>query len=74
MERGSKRKVLGPSNWLVYLKLMFRGNKVQAPTDDVFQLGGDVLIDPKGIVRMHFVSDTPIDRPTVAEIKAARLK
>ena len=70
MERGSKRKVLGLGNWWQYIKLMLGGQKLHRPTDDIYQLGGDVLIDPSGIVRLHFVSDTPIDRPSVKEIQA----
>ncbi|MCA9215279.1 MAG: AhpC/TSA family protein [Planctomycetales bacterium] len=72
MERGTKRKVLGIGNWWAYIKLMMAGQKLHSPTDDIYQLGGDVLIDPHGIVRFHFVSETPVDRPSVAEIQAAR--
>ena len=71
MERGSTRKILGIGNWWHYIKLMLRGRRVHRPTDDIYQLGGDVLVDPNGIVRLHFVSETPVDRPAVAAIQAA---
>lgn len=69
MERGSPLKVMGIANWLGYLKLMFRGRRVRRPTDDIYQLGGDVLIDEKKIIRYHFVSERPVDRPTVESLK-----
>lgn len=70
MERGSSWRVLGLQNWLYYLKLMWKGQKVKRPTDDIYQLGGDVLIDPQGTVRFHFVSESPIDRPSVVRMLA----
>ena len=71
MERGSRSKVMGIANWLGYLKLIFRGRRVRKPTDDIYQLGGDVLIDEDRIIRLHFVSDRPIDRPSIASIKTS---
>ncbi len=68
MEKGSKRQILGLKNWLAYAKLAWRGEKIRKPTDDVYQLGGDVLIDGQGIVRFHFVSQRPVDRPPVEEL------
>ncbi len=73
MGRGSSWAVLGPGSWWGYIKLLLRGRKLHQPTDDVHQLGGDVLIDPKGTVRLRYVSRTPIDRPTVESLlEAAR--
>ena len=63
--------VLGLSNWWEYIKLLLAGKRLHRPTDDIYQLGGDVLIDPNGVVKLHFVSDTPIDRPSLAEIQSA---
>ena len=63
MSRGGWWAVLGPSSWWGYLKLLLRARKLRRPTDDVYQLGGDVLIDPEGTVRLHHVSRIPIDRP-----------
>jgi hypothetical protein len=70
MGRGGVWKILGPASWWAYLKMLFRGQRLHAPTDDVYQLGGDVLIDPGGIVRLHYVSRTPVDRPEVEAILA----
>ena len=68
MHRGSGWAIFGPGSWWGYLKLIFRGRKIKLPTDDVRQLGGDVLIDPAGIVRLHHVGKTPVDRPTIESL------
>ena len=68
MERGSWGKIAGPLSIWRYLKLMFRGRRLQKPGSDYRQLGGDVLIDPQGRVRLHHISDNPHDRPTVEAI------
>ena len=68
MNRGSRWAIYGPGSWWGYLKLIFRGRKIKLPTDDVRQLGGDVLIDPAGIVRLHHVGQTPVDRPTIESL------
>ncbi len=35
---------------------------------EVFQQGGDVLVDPQGIVRFHHIGTGPADRPPVQRI------
>lgn len=57
-----------PASIVKYLKLIFQGKGPGKPGKDWQQLGGDVLIDPEGVVRMHYVSADPHDRPTVEEI------
>ena len=52
-----------PAFWPRYLALMLQGRRVRRPTGDIHQMGGDVLIDPHGIVRLQRSSETPIDRP-----------
>ncbi len=68
MERGSVWDIYGPSAIGVYLKLMLRGRSLRSPGRDVHQLGGDVLIDPEGLVRLHHVGAGPADRPEAGEI------
>jgi alkyl hydroperoxide reductase subunit AhpC len=60
--------VWGPATWRVYIKALLRGEKLQHSEGDIYQRGGDVLIDPDGIVRLHHVGEGPADRPTVAAI------
>ena len=68
MKRGSVWAILGPASWWGYLKLILRGRRVRSPAGDVYQLGGDVLIDPSGTVRLHHVTRIPVDRPDVASM------
>jgi hypothetical protein len=70
LERGSWWRVLTPSAWWSYLGLLLRGRRLHRPTDDVRQLGGDVLVDPAGIVRWRYASRNPTDRPRVDDILA----
>ena len=68
MEKGSWWSISNPVAVARYVGLMLRGQKPGKPGCDVFQLGGDVLIDPDGIVRLHHVSAGPHDRPSPEEI------
>lgn len=60
--------IWGPATWRAYLRALLHGEKLQRSEGDVYQRGGDVLIDPAGIVRLHHVGSGPADRPAVAEI------
>ena len=62
--------VWGPSTWWVYGKELLKGQKLHKSEGDVMQRGGDVLIDPQGVVRLHHVGAGPADRPTVEAILA----
>lgn len=71
MTRGSWWQIYSPASILDYLRLIFSGRLPGRPGKDWRQLGGDVLIDPEGIVRLHHLSQTPHDRPSIAAILAA---
>jgi hypothetical protein len=66
----SFRGVWGPRVLWKYLKLMLRGEKLQHDTEtrDVYQLGGDFLLDADGKVLFAHVSRSPVDRPEVRRI------
>lgn len=51
-----------------YMVTMFQGYRPGKPGCDLRQLGGNVLIDPNGIVRFNHVSTDPHDRPTAEYI------
>jgi hypothetical protein len=70
MERGRFWEIWGPASWWIYLKLLFRGRRLRKPSGDIHQLGGDVLVDPQGVVRLHRVGHGPADRPSVDSILA----
>jgi peroxiredoxin len=60
--------VWGLKTWQVYFREIRKGNMPKKSEGDVYQRGGDVLIDPDGIVRLHYVGDGPADRPSVDSI------
>ena len=60
--------VWGVKTWWAYLKALLQGQTLRKSAGDVYQRGGDVLIDPAGIVRLHHVGDGPADRPAVEAI------
>lgn len=60
--------VWGLKTWRVYFKEMLKGNTPKKSDGDVYQRGGDVLVDPEGIVRLHHIGEGPADRPSVEHI------
>ena len=70
MLHARKRDLFGPASVLVYLRLMLRGRRLRMPTGDTFQLGGDVLVDPLGMVRVHHVGKGPANRPAIDALLA----
>ena len=60
--------IWGPKTWWAYLKEICKGRLPRKSTGDVSQRGGDVLIDPTGVVRLHHVGEGPADRPTIDSI------
>ena len=68
MERGSWWAIANPVSIWRYVALMLRGRKLQKSGEDYRQMGGNVLLDPDGNIRLHHVSHHPHDRPEVREI------
>ncbi len=68
MERGPWWNIYGPATLWTYFKLLIRGRKLRRSVGDPNQLGGDVLIDPAGLVRLHYVGRGPADRPQVSQL------
>ena len=52
----------------IYVKELLKGNKPKKSEGDIYQRGGDVIIDPEGIVRLHHIGEGPADRPSVEQI------
>lgn len=63
--------IWGLPTWVAAVKALLRGTKPQRPGRDIYQRGGDVLIDPAGIVRFHHVGRGPANRPAVETLLAA---
>lgn len=72
MHRGRLSDIWGLRTWMAYAKELVRGRLPRYSGGDTRQLGGDVLIDPDGRVRLHHVGHGPADRPSVAAILDAR--
>ena len=68
MLKASFWDVWGPKSWIAYLRALIGGESLHSSEGDIFQRGGDVLIDPNGTVRLHHVGVGPADRPSVADI------
>lgn len=68
MLRGRAWDLYGPAAIWAYLRLMAKGRRLRRPGSDVTQLGGDVLVDPSGVVRLHHVGSGPADRPSVQQL------
>lgn len=66
--RASWWTLLNPWSIWKYLGLMIRGVLPGTPGADIHQLGGDVLVDPAGVLRMRFASTSPHDRPSLDSV------
>jgi len=63
MDHASFADLWGPRIWWAYLVEFARGQRPRRWGSDVSQRGGDLLIDPEGVVRLHHVGADPADRP-----------
>jgi hypothetical protein len=61
--RGPWWKVWGPRALLAYVRLLRAGRKLERPTDDTLQLGGDFVVDGRGKIAYVYRSEDPDDRP-----------
>lgn len=68
MARASLFDVWGPATWWAYARSMAGGLRPRASASDVEQRGGNVLVDPESIVRLHHIGRGPADRPSVMSI------
>ena len=68
MGQGHWWSIWGPPSWRAYAGLIRKGRRVRSPTGDIYQLGGDVLIDPAGRVVLHHVGDGPADRRQLSRV------
>ncbi len=72
MQQAKLRHLLGPTTWLAYAREAMLGKLPRRPTDDTTQQGGDILVDPAGIVRFHHVGAGSGYRRPIDEILAHR--
>lgn len=69
--RGSVLRVWGPKAISAYVGLLRKGRKVERPTEDTLQLGGDVVVDREGRVAYLYRGSGPDDRPPIDELVSA---
>ena len=60
-----------PRTLLNYLGLLLKGRKLHPIQGDPNQLGGDFIVDTRGIVRYAHPSEDPADRPSFERISEA---
>lgn len=63
---------LDPRVWARYLWLILAGARPEPAHEDPLQLGGDALVDADGRIIWIYRSRGPEDRPSIAQIAAAR--
>ncbi|SPF42580.1 conserved hypothetical protein [Syntrophobacter sp. SbD1] len=71
MLKASLMDIWGPATWWAYLKEFAHGRLPRKSQGEISQRGGDVLVDPAGIVRLHHIGRGPGDRYSVKSILAA---
>ncbi len=67
-KRSKLRHLLGWSTMLTYFREALAGRWPRWPVSDTVQQGGDILIDPDGIIRFLYVGSGPGDRPDIDRI------
>lgn len=58
----------GPRTLIAYITLLAKGQKLKKSDGDIEQRGGDVVIDPDGIIRLHHIGTGPGDRPDIETV------
>jgi len=72
MHKAELRHLWGLATIRAYWREALQGRLPRLPQADTAQQGGNVLIDPTGVVRLHHVGRGPADRPLVAALLAVR--
>jgi hypothetical protein len=60
----------GVKVWLRYAQLLLTGRPWRGIQGDSGQLGGDIIVDARGVIRLAHRSHDPTDRPSVGELLA----
>jgi len=60
--------IWGYRTWLAYFRELSQGRRPRKGAGDIHQRGGDVLVDPAGVIRLHHIGKGPGDRPEVGSL------
>ncbi len=71
LARGTRRQVWSFGTLKMYAQLLRQGRRLRPATDDIRQLGADVVVDRDGRIVAIFRPPTPDARPGVDELLAA---
>lgn len=69
--RGSLRRVWSPGTLRLYARLIRRGRRLAAPTEDTRQLGADAVVGPDGRLVRIWRPAGPDLRPGIDELASA---
>ena len=72
MRKARYRHLWGCATMRAYWREARSGRFPRIPRADTVQQGGNVLIDPSGVVRLHHVGRGPADRPLIQTLLAVR--
>ena len=64
-ERGSRRQVWSLRTLRAYAFLLCKGRRLRRPTEDIRQLGAEVVVGRDGVVRYLHLPATPASRPPI---------
>lgn len=70
-QRGSRRQIWSLGTLRMYGQLLRRGRRLRRPTEDVHQLGADLVVGRDGRVRYLALPPSPDARPPISELLAA---
>lgn len=69
--RGSRREIWSLGTLRMYGRLLRRGRRLRRPTEDIHQLGADLVVGRDGRVRYLALPPSPDTRPPISELIAA---
>ena len=70
LRRGRLLQLLSPGTVLAYIGFLAKGRRYHLRRSDLLQLGGDFVIDGRGITQYEHRGDAPHERPSVEQILA----
>ena len=68
--KSSWLRTVNPTAAWDYIRLLLSGQRVRGIEADPYQLGGDFIVDSKGVLRLAYRSRVATDFPPVADLLA----